>query len=66
MTATISAIRGPVLTYSDEPYLENKHNEFGYEPDAIIMIVLVILSLALLYLLRNQGMDTAARLAGLE
>lgn len=39
MTATISAIRGPVLTYSDEPYLENKHNEFGYEPDAIIMLV---------------------------
>ena len=39
MTGTISAIRGPVLTYSDEPYLVNKDHEFGYEPDAIIMLV---------------------------
>ena len=38
MTATISAIRGPVLTYTDEPYVESKQFQFGYEPDAIIML----------------------------
>ena len=38
MTTLISAIRGPVLTYTDEPYLDNNHLKLGYEPDAIIML----------------------------
>ena len=38
MTTMISAIRGPVVTYTDEPYLECEHSKLGYEPDAIIML----------------------------
>ena len=39
MTTQISAIRGPVLTYTDEPYINREHSKFGYEPDAIIMLI---------------------------
>ena len=38
MATLISAIRGPVLTYTDEPYLESSHSKLGYEPDAIIVL----------------------------
>lgn len=39
MTTQISVIRGPVLTYTDEPYTNHQHLKFGYEPDAIIMLI---------------------------
>ena len=39
MATQISAIRGPVLTYTDEPYADIKQSKLGYEPDAIIMLV---------------------------
>ena len=39
MAPQISAIRGPVLTYSDEPNIENDQVRLGYEPDAIIMLI---------------------------
>lgn len=39
MPTQISAIRGPVLTYTDEPYTNNEQSNIGYEPDAIIMLV---------------------------
>ena len=39
MSSQISAIRGPVLTYTDEPYSDNDQSNIGYEPDAIIMLV---------------------------
>ena len=39
MSSQISAIRGPVLTYTDEPYSDNEQSKIGYEPDAIIMLV---------------------------
>ena len=39
MTTQISAIRGPVLTYTDEPYTDSAHAKIGYEPDAIIMLI---------------------------
>ncbi len=38
MTNQISAIRGPVLTYTDDPYIDAADVRLGYEPDAIIMM----------------------------
>ena len=39
MPTQISAIRGPVFTYTDEPNINSEQYKIGYEPDAIIMLV---------------------------
>ena len=38
MTAQLCVIRGPVLTYTDEPYENRPQGNIKYEPDAIIML----------------------------